>query len=69
MIIAFNTIVQNIVKEVEKFDELEQQAILAMLRARNFKKTDLGPFVKRKARISMETIDAIKHKSRRNAGK
>ena len=68
-IVAFNTTVKNIVSEVVKFDKTEQESILAYLRARRMRKQPIQKTVKIQKPLNMAAIDAIKHKSRKSAGK
>ncbi len=68
-IVAFNTTVKNIVSEVVKFDKTEQESILAYLRARRIQKKPARKLVTDPKPLTMATIDAIKHKSRKSAGK
>ncbi len=68
-IIAFSTTVERIINEVEKFDEIEQESILASLRARHILKQPRKNIAYVAKPLSMATIDSIKHKSRQNAGK
>jgi hypothetical protein len=68
-IIAFNTTVKNIITEVNQFDEIEQLSILAYLKAKRLQTRKSPLVVKKAVNISMATIDAIKHKSRKDAGK
>ena len=68
-VVAFNATIKSIVNEVEKFDKTEQESILTYLRARRIKKLPQRNFVTNPKPITMATIDAIKHKSRLNAGK
>ena len=68
-IIAFNTTLERIIKEVEKFDEIEQESILASLRARQILKQPRKNISSIAKPLSMSAIDSIKHKSRENAGK
>jgi hypothetical protein len=37
-IVAFNTTIKRIVSEIEKFDKIEQESILAYLRAKRMQK-------------------------------
>jgi hypothetical protein len=68
-IIAFNTTVKKIVTEVEKFDLVEQQAILAYLKAKQLQGKPAKKLAPGFKAPSLTTIDSIKHKSRKNAGK
>jgi hypothetical protein len=68
-IIAFSTTVEKIINEVEKFDEIEQESILASLRARYILKHPGKNIASISKPLSMAAIDSIKHKSRQNAGK
>jgi hypothetical protein len=68
-IVAFNTTVKNIVNEIVKFDKTEQESILAYLRARRIQKRPARKLAADQKPLSMATIDAIKHKLRRSAGK
>ena len=63
-IIAFNTTIKCIVNEVEKFDAIEQQSILAYLKAKRLQLKRPKPVSKPAKPLSMATIDSIKHKSR-----
>jgi hypothetical protein len=69
IIIAFNSTVKNIVSEVEAFDRTEQESILAYLRARRMQKQPVRNFVIKQKPLSMASIDAIKHKTCKGAGK
>jgi hypothetical protein len=69
IIIAFNITVKKIISEVEKFDKIEQESILAYLRARRIQKQPKRALVSAPKSLSMATIDTIKHKSRQNAVK
>jgi hypothetical protein len=66
-LVAFNTTLKNIVTEVEKFNQLEQESILAYLRARRLEKRTPKLIGFAQKPLSMATIDAIKHKSRKSA--
>jgi hypothetical protein len=68
-IIAFSTTVERIINEVEKLDEIEQESILASLRARQILKQPRKNIASVAKPLSMTAIDSIKHKSRQNAGK
>ncbi len=68
-IIGFNTTVKNIISEVQKLDDIEQQSILAYLRAKKMQKKPQKNLTAIPSRLSMKTIDAIKHKSRQDARK
>ena len=66
-IIAFSTTVEKIIKEVKKLDEIEQESILASIRARHILKQTKKPIASISKPLSMARIDSIKHKSRQNA--
>lgn len=68
-VIAFKTTLESIVDEVEKFDKVEQESILAYLRAKRIQKKPRRKLASENKPLSMASIDAIKHKSRRGAGK
>jgi hypothetical protein len=68
-IIAFKTTIENIVNEVEKFDGIEQESILAYLRARRIRKKNGPKLASAVKPLSMTAINTIKHKSRQSAGK
>ncbi|MCW3126751.1 MAG: hypothetical protein JWO03_2409 [Bacteroidetes bacterium] len=68
-IVAFNVTVKNIMSEVKRFDEIEQLSILAYLKARRIQARQQKPISAKAVSISLATIDAIKHKSRKHAGK
>jgi hypothetical protein len=61
--------VEKIIKEVVKLDEIEQESILASLRARHILKQAGKNIASIAKPLSMAQIDRIKHKSRQNAGK
>lgn len=66
---ASDTIIKNIVNEVEKFDQTEQESILAYLRAKRMQKQPRPRLAARQKPLSMAAIDAVKHKARKDAGK
>jgi len=68
-IVAFNATMKNIVSEIEKLNRTEQQSVLAYLRAKGLQKLPVRNFALKSKPLSMATIDAIKHKSRKGAGK
>ena len=64
-IVAFNTTVQRIISEVEKMDHLEQESILAYLRARKVQGRPAKNLASIAKPLGMSTINSIKHKSRK----
>jgi hypothetical protein len=67
ILLTSNRTVEDILTEVEKFDALERQVILAYIRAKLLrleKKTPIAKYARNVKLMTMAEIDAIKHESR-----